>query len=271
MTSENRRRGRPRQSAAHAQQPSIQALDRAIDVLAVVAAHDGVTLSQIASELGQSVATMHRVINSLEQRAMIELSRDSQEWHIGPEAFRLGSAFLRRSNVIERSRPVMRQLTAEMGETSNLGIEWEGNVLFVSQIETHQFIRAFFRPGTVSPFHASGIGKALLSMYDLPRTRAVLQQSGFEAFTANTILTADALLVELDIIRRKGFAVDNEERAKGMRCIAAPILNGFGEPVAGLSISGPTERLPDAHIDTIGGKVKEAAQQISSLLGLLKG
>ena len=163
MTLETRRKGRPKNFYGKPSQSTIQALDRALDVLEVLAANTGLTLSEIASELDQSPATMHRVLSTLEARDVVEMDAQTQSWHIGAMAFQLGSAFLRRSGVIERSRPVMRGLMEATGETSNLGIERQGNVMFINQVETHETIRAFFPPGTISPMHASGIGKALFA------------------------------------------------------------------------------------------------------------
>jgi len=161
----------------------------------------------------------------------------------------------------------MRRLTAKTGETSNLGIDWEGHVLFVSQVESHQFIRAFFRPGSTSPLHASGIGKALLSTYDEARLATAIDRCAFEPFTGKTIRSISALKRELDTIRQRGFALDDEERTKGMRCVAAPIVNAYGDTVAGLSVSGPIERFPDEHLDALGQDVVNAAREISALLG----
>ncbi len=176
MPAEPRRRGRPKAFNGPQTQNTIQALDRALDVLDALATPEGKTLSELAGQLGQSAATMHRVLATLERREFVEISPDRQVWHIGPEAYRLGAAFLRRSNVVERSRPIMRELMLETGETSNLGIEKDGNVLFISQVETHESIRAFFPPGTLSPLHASGIGKALLSTYDEDRLSALFKK-----------------------------------------------------------------------------------------------
>lgn len=133
-----RRRGRPRGTKTLQQPPTIQALDRAIDVLEALASHEGMTLSELAAHLEQSIATMHRVLAALERRNYVESSGERQEWFVGAEAFRLGSAFLRRTNIVESTRSVMRDLMASSGETSNLGIERDGDVLFVSQVETHR-------------------------------------------------------------------------------------------------------------------------------------
>lgn len=268
MEATGRRRGRPKAFSGPKSPTRIQALDRALDVMAALAAGDGMTLSELAAGLGQSVATMHRVLATLERRDFVEISPDRQEWHVGAGAYRLGAAFLRRTNVVERSRPVMRALMQQTGETSNLGIEKDGNVLFVSQVETHETIRAFFPPGTLSPLHASGIGKALLGTYGDARLEALFRNRSLDRFTGKTIGSLDRLRAELAVTRERGYALDDEERTTGMRCVAAAIVNVHGEAVAGISVSGPTHRLPDDRLHRFGELVREGAGEISRLLGL---
>lgn len=262
-----RRRGRPKSMKNDEQGPGIQALDRALDVLETLAVHEGMTLTALATHLGQSAATMHRVLSTLERRHYVENSPEHQDWFVGPQAFRLGSAFLRRTNIVERSRPVMRDLMARTGETSNLGIERDGEVLFVSQVETHETIRAFFPPGTKSPLHASGIGKALLSAFDEERLEVFIRTALFTRFTNKTITDAQALRDAVHMARQRGYSLDDEERTAGMRCVAAPVVDGYGEAVAGLSISGPTVRLPDHRLAEAGRWVSQAAAEVSRRLG----
>ncbi|CAN7720160.1 IclR family transcriptional regulator (plasmid) [Aminobacter sp. NyZ550] len=262
-----RRRGRPKGSQSPSPATGIQALDRGLDVLEALATHDGITLTELSAHLGQSSATMYRVLATLEQRRYVEASPERQEWFVGPEAFRLGSAFVRRTNIVERSRSVMRDLMSRTGETSNLGIEREGHVLFVSQVESNETIRAYFPPGARSPLHASGIGKALLATFDEDRLEAFIKGANFTRFTDKTIATADRLREEMHATRQRGYSFDDEERTIGMRCVAACILNGYSEAVAGISISGPTPRMPDARIREIGLLVTEAAREISRRLG----
>ncbi|GJD36848.1 HTH-type transcriptional regulator BhcR [Methylobacterium aerolatum] len=267
METGHRRRGRPKGFAGAKPASTIQALDRALDVLDVLAGGDGLTLSELAGRLDQSVATMHRVLATLERRAFVEISPDTQEWHVGAEAYRLGSAFLRRHNVVERSRPTLWTLMQETGETSNLGVEKEGSVLFVSQVETHETIRAFFPPGSLSPLHASGIGKALLGTYPPDRTERLFRDRAFQRFTDKTIGSLAALREDIAATRRRGYAIDDEERTIGMRCVAAPILNFHGEAIAGISVSGPTHRLTDDTLEAIGERVRRGAATVSRLLG----
>ncbi|SPH17492.1 Transcriptional repressor IclR [Defluviimonas aquaemixtae] len=267
MARDTPRKGRPRNFSGDASQSTIQSLDRAFDVLETLAAAKGMTLSEIARALDQSPATVYRVLSTLEARGVVEAEAETQAWHVGATAFRLGSAFLRRSSVLERSQPAMRGLMETTGETSNLGIERNGDVLFVAQVETQESIRAFFPPGTISPMHASGIGKALLSRYDADQITAFLKRRALERFTDNTIVNSDALIEEMRRTRDRGYAFDDEEKATGMRCVAAPIINAWGTAIAGISVSGPTHRMSSDQIERIGHLVRDAAASVSQSIG----
>ncbi|KWT69302.1 Transcriptional regulator, IclR family [Hyphomicrobium sulfonivorans] len=267
MLHHGRRRGRPRATKADPAASNIKSLNRALDVLEALAAHEGVTLSGLSSHLHESTATMHRVLSTLERREYVECDPERQEWFIGPAAFKLGSAFLGRTNLVERSRLVMRDLVTISGETSNLGIHRDGQVLFVSQVETQETIRAFLPPGTSAPLHASGIGKALLSSFDDDRLEAFISTAKFTRFTDRTISSANQLRKAIKLTRQCGYALDDEERTIGMRCVAATILDVHGEAVAGISISGPTIRMPDKKVRQIGKWVMEAANEISRRVG----
>ena len=264
MTSKSRLRGRPKSfDGKAAEKNTIQSLDGALDVLDALSESDGMTLTELSVKLARSPSTIYRILNTFAKRSIVEIDVAVQTWHVGPAAFRLGSSFLRRSSILERSRPVMRSLMEEIGETANLGIEKSGSVLFVSQVECLETIRAFFPPGTQSPMHASGIGKALLSLYSQERLDRMLRRRTLEKFTEQTIVDPDALRRELKDIRRKGYAVDNEERTMGMRCVAAPIIDLHGEAVAGISVSGPTHRMTQSRLEQISLLVSEGALNLS--------
>lgn len=263
MQDKKRLRGRPKSFHDKSTQNRIQSLDRALDVLDCLTDKAGMTLTEIAETLDQSPATIYRILSTFEARRVVEMDPSRQEWFIGADCFRLGSAFLRRTGIVERARPLMRELMEETGETANLGVEVSGEVMFISQIETHANIRAFFPPGAKSPMHASGIGKALLANAEISKIEKYIGQKQLEKFTTNTISDRDELRAELSRIKDQGFAFDDEEKSIGMRCIAAPIFNLHGEAVAGISISGPTTRLPLDCIGAISQIVMKKAAHIS--------
>ena len=140
-------------------------------------------------------------------------------------------------------------------------------MLFLSQVETHAAIRAFFPPGTKSPMHVSGIGKALLAWYPQGRVAGLVARQGLPGFTPQTITDPAALASDLAATRARGFAVDDQERAPGMRCVAAPIFNAHAEPVAGLSVSAPAFRLSLAETGLIGARVRAAADEVTAATG----
>lgn len=261
-----RQRGRPRAFAEKTEQNTIKSLDRALVVLAELARLETATLSRLSQSLGESHATVYRVLTTLALHKIVEEDDDAQTWHIGPNAFQIGSVFLRRTSLAERSRPILRELMETTGETANLGIEKDGAVLFISQVETRAPIRAFFPPGTLSPLHASGIGKVLLAQFD-PARLARFMSAGLEVFTPCTLSTPEALQADLEKVRAVGFSVDDQERNMGMRCIAAPIRNVHGEVFAGISVSGPTSRVSESLVPDLGKEVAAAADRISLAIG----
>ncbi|MEM9707575.1 MAG: HTH-type transcriptional regulator BhcR [Pseudomonadota bacterium] len=264
---EKRSRGRPRAFNDKTEQNTIQSLDRALGLLSHLAEAPGLTLTELAARFDQSPATVYRALTTLELHGMVELDPAAQTWHIGAGAFRVGSAFLRRTNLVERARPFMQRLMERTGETANLGIRQGGQVIFLAQVETHRSIRAFFPPGTMSPLHASGIGKALLAAMEDDAIRRLVREAGLPGFTANTLTGTERLLKDMALTRVRGFAIDDEERTGGMRCVAAPVRNAADDAVAGLSVSGPVDRVSEDRIAEISDLVRDAAHELSLALG----
>ncbi|MEJ6782962.1 HTH-type transcriptional regulator BhcR [Aminobacter sp. Piv2-1] len=266
-TVEKRQRGRPRAFQPSPDAGSVQSLDRALRILAIVAQGDGLSLSEISAASELAASTAYRMLTTLQNHGMVEFDSSEQLWSIGVETYRMGSAFLRRRKLVDRARIVMQELMEKTGETANLGVAEDDCVVFVSQVETHQAIRAFFRPGTRSPFHASGIGKAVLAHLDRDRVNAIVRKAGLAAYTERTLSEAAALARDLEQIRARGWSVDDEERYPGMRCVAAPVFNEFGEPIGGVSVSGPTVRVTPEKVREIGPLVRQAATELTRMIG----
>ncbi|XWN30459.1 MAG: IclR family transcriptional regulator [Devosia sp.] len=264
---QRRARGRPRNSPDEAPQGTVQALDRSLYLLRTLAKTGSATLTDLALAAGIPASTAHRILATLQKHDFVAFDSTTQEWTIGVETFRVGSAFVQRTNVVDASRDVMRQLADDLGETANLGLCHSGAVVFIAQAEGHNPIRAFFRPGTRGPLHASGIGKALLATMPRHEVMAHLKSEGLPAFTPKTLTAPSDLFAELEAIRSRGYAFDDEERYLGMRCVAAPVFNTFGEAVAGLSVSGPTVRFPDEGMAEVGARIRRAALAVTDRIG----
>ena len=237
-----------------------------MEVFEYLSQTQGRALTSIAQEMGQSPATVYRVLITLEGRGLVEFDPAEQLWHIGAKAYVIGARFLRRTSLVDRARPILRQLMVATGETANLGAARDGEVLFLSQVETTATIRAFFAPGSLSPMHASGIGKALLAHMP-PDARDAVLATPREAFTPHTLTDRTALLADLEAIRARGYAIDGEEKNLGMCCIACPVFDVHQEAVAGISVSGPTSRVRAEDIDGLAKAVVHAARELSAALG----
>ncbi|MDH5355168.1 MAG: IclR family transcriptional regulator [Gammaproteobacteria bacterium] len=264
---QKRPRGRPRSVASEAGPGTVQALDRGLTLLRELADARNITLSDLAIRAGMPASSTHRILSTLQKHDFVEFNESTQEWMIGIEAFRTGNSYLVRTNLVEAARKSLRHLMEETGETANLAIVDSGDVVFVDQVETHNPIRAFFRPGTRGHMHSSGIGKSLLA--DMPRrdVEKIIVKKGLPGFTANTLTSSKALFDDLNQIRQRGWSIDDEERHSGMRCVAANIYNNFGEAIAGISVSGPSVRFPDQMIAELGPKVKRAADEVTRSIG----
>ena len=264
---ERRPRGRPRLQRDDTDAGTVRALDRGIQLLRILAKEGDIGLTDLALRVGLPPSSVHRLLMTLQRSDIVQFQEATQEWSVGVEAFRIGNAFATRNTIVEAGFGVMRRLVGETGETANIAISDGGHVTFLSQVETPNPIRAFFPPGTRAPMHASGIGKVLLAELERKDVESILQRVGLAEYTPKTLTSPKDLFAELETIRRRGWSLDDEERYSGMRCIAAPIHDAKGYAMAGISISGPTVRLSDEMAPGMAVKVKEAAAEVTYLIG----
>jgi len=266
MTQTKRARGRPKSQFADSSAGTMQALDRALSVLTAVARQEGVNLTDLSLSLGIPTATTHRILTTLQKRDFVRFDEERQDWSVGLEAYRTGVAYLKRAGLADMGRPVMRRLMEETGETANLAVPDGSEVVFIGQIETGNPIRAFFPPGSRTPMHASGTGKAILAALPEDRRARLLPTTGLTGFTARTHVSLASLMADLDATRARGWSFDRDERYEGMSCIGAAILDGRGEPCAGISISGPSSRFSDDRLPAFGAAVTAAADELTALI-----
>lgn len=238
-----------------------------IDMLTAIDRFGRTTLSDLALILDIPTATAHRVLKTLEKLEFVSFDKDTQDWMVGIEAYRTGTAFLNQSNLTAVGLSLIPGIMRETGETANHAIPDKFEVVFVGQFETQNPIRTIFPAGTRSSMHASGAGKAILSAL-LPQQVAKLQVSaGLQQFTARTLTTPRALQAELEQMRTRGWSFDREERYRGISCIGSAIYDPNGQPIEAVSISGPSTRFIEDRIATFGAAVAQAAAEITRKTG----
>lgn len=262
-------RGRPKRETAADKAPGqVQALSRALSIINTLAeSSDGMILADIAQTVGLAPSTAHRLLTTMQHQRFVRFDPGSNHWQIGVQALLVGNAFLRTRDVVQMARPFMRRLMEESGETVNLAIEDLGEAIYMSQVECRQLMRAITRPGGRVLMHCSGIGKAILASMSEADVRKILQKHGLPKITEKTLATPAALKVDLKAIRERGYSIDDEENAVGLRCVAAVVHDEHGEALAGLSLSGPMARITDDRLPVLGALVQRAALDITAELG----
>jgi len=254
--------------ATPARSRQVQSLTRALAILeALASSQNGLTLTELAQALTLPSAAVHRLLATLEERRFVHLDAATALWQIGAQAFVVGNAFARTRDIVTTARPYMHQLMEDSGETVNLYMMEDGEVVCMGQVECRQMMRAIARPGDRIKMHCSGAGKAMMAWLPEPEVRRVLKRHGLPRVTERTLVRAQALRASLEQGRARGYAVDDEEHAAGLRCVAAPIFDEQGHPLASLSVSGPTARLTDQRLNQLGSMVVAAAQAITANFG----
>ena len=247
----------------------VQSLVRALALLNRVAEAqgEGAALTELAQQVGLPASTAHRLLTTLEQERYVRFDHEGRSWFVGVQAFMTGCAFTKSRSLGALARPHMRLLMENAGETVNLAVEDEGEAVYLAQVECRQMMRAFASPGSRAPLHASAVGKAMLSTMSDKTLSRILHQRGMPRLTPKTITTPSALRAELERVRASGYAVDDEEHAVGLRCIAAPIFDETGEAIAAISASGPMARIVEERVASLGALVLKTAGAISSEMG----
>lgn len=243
---------------------AIQVLDRAMRLLDALAAQsEPVALKELSARTGLHASTAHRILNDLVIGRYVERV-DNGVYQLGMRLLELGSLVKGRLNVHEAALPGMRALHKLTNQTVNLSIQQGDEIVYIdrawSERSGMQVVRAI---GGRAPLHLTSTGKLFLSTADVRTIRAYAMRTGLAGHTRNSLTELDKLERELSLVRRLGYARDNEELELGVKCIAAGIYDDTGKLVAGLSISAPAGRLHDEWIKHLMG----TAADISGALG----
>ncbi len=246
----------------------VQSLSRALWLMNALAdCPQGLSLSEVAHRVQLPTSTAHRLLTTLQNERYVRFDSERSAWLIGVQAFQIGSTFVRSRDMVAMARPYMRRLMEESGETVNLAINDRMEVVYLAQVECHKMMRAIAGPGGRARMHCSGVGKALLAYASESELHDVIENQGLTRETQKTLADADALKADLKMIRKRGYAIDDEENAIGLRCVASLVFDEHGEPLAGLSVSGPMARMTDARLPVLGAAVTQIAAEITGELG----
>ena len=244
--------------------PSIQVIERMMQLLNVLSQHPlPATLKQLATATDLHPSTAHRILGVMVDNRLVDRIEPGT-YRLGIRLVELGSLVKSRISVRQEALPHMQELHRALGETVNLSVRRNDEVVYIERTaEGNTMMRVVQIIGAHAPLHITAVGKIFLAADTPQRVADYAARTKLPRYTDNTLTDAQALARELEDIRNRRYAFDNEEAERGVCCVGAGIYNDEGQLVAGLSVSAPTERFRK----TWAEPVRQAAERISRAVG----
>ncbi len=238
---------------------------KALDVLDMVARHGRpVRFSDLLAQSDYPKATLFRLLQTLANQGMLSLDPDTGTYSLGVRLVRLAHAAWAQSSLAPIARPYLDDLAAKTGETIHLAQMDLGQVLYVDKRNAAKPVEMFAQAGKVGPAYCTGVGKAMLAYLPPDVLADALARQSFHRHTPHTLASREALLAELQAIRTRGHAWDQEEHEAGIICCAVPILSRQGRVMGALSVTSTTARTT---LDALGAQaptIKDIAARIAA-------
>ena len=245
----------------------IQALDRAAAILNCFVDQAELNVRDIAERTGLHKSTAHRILMALQYNGFVEQDPGSGRYHLGLQLVKLGEHAVGRLDVRMVARPFLADLAAQAAETVHLAVRDGDQVVTLDRVDGPHSLTTPSLPGRLFPTYCTSLGKAILAGLDDAEVRRILGNRPLKKYTAKTLGTVDAVLEDLRLVRKRGYATTEEEIAAGLNTVGAALRDHTGAVVAAISLAGPSSRLRNSTLGALGERVKKAAALISSRLG----
>ncbi|MHA6670361.1 IclR family transcriptional regulator [Homoserinimonas sp. A447] len=237
----------------------VQSVHRVLDLFEVVAAGGGhMAIGEIASQTSLPLPTIHRLLKTLVERGYMR-QLPNRRYALGFRLVPLGVS----ANALlgGDATGALARIVSELGETANIAILAQDHAEYVAQVPSPHQMRMFTEVGRRVELHCTGVGKALMAELDPGEVSVIVRRMGLSPQTKYTLTTENALQRELELIRERGYALDEEEQELGVRCVAVSVPGRLLTPMA-LSVSGPLTRVNDDFIERAVPLLKSVAEQI---------
>ena len=223
--------------------------------------------NEIARMLGMDPSTAAGLVYTLKLNNYLDQNPDSRKYRLGMKLAERAAVLLDQIDLRKIAAPTLEKVRQWCGESVNLGIRDHNEIVYIERLFGNHSLGIRSELGKRARLHSTALGKAILANLKPEESQAILSNYEFVSITPKTITDPNDFQAELEHVRTRGYAVDEEENELGGRCLAAPVFDMNGRPVAALSISVPIQRLPREKIPNYGVKVKEAALEISRNMG----
>lgn len=252
---------------ASGKSPGAQTVERALDLLDVLAGNRGrMRLSDLSQATGLNISTTSRLLGALDRFGYVERDGDTGRYGLGYKLLRLAQVVLEQSPLPEMANPILAQLMEETSETATLCIRHDDNAIVIARAECTNPLRTVAQIGHTGPLYCTAHGKAMLAYLPEHEVAEILAR-GMPALTDLTITSPTRMAEELTRIRAEGYALDSGEREPGLVSIAAPVRDAAGRVVATCGVSGSGRRMRDEVVPALAVMVTSAAATLSDKLG----
>jgi DNA-binding IclR family transcriptional regulator len=246
----------------------IGSVQRAIDILKLFdRAHPELGMTELARALALPKATVAGLVYTLEHNGYLNQNPETRRYRLGYALVERAGVLLSQFDLRRLADPVLQELRDAINESVNLAVRDGLEVVYIQRLLGASGLGIRAEVGRRERIYTTALGKALLAWLPTAEQQHAAAHIPWEPITNYTITDPDAFLAELQAVRRRGYAIDDQENELGGRCIAAPIFDYDEKPVAAVSISVPLQRLPDSALPALGEQVWVAARRISMLLG----
>jgi DNA-binding IclR family transcriptional regulator len=247
-----------------AESPSI-AVHRAMDMLDLVAkSTGGLTNSDLSRKLKIPKSSTSYILRALEAGGYLR-REPGGKYRLGLSLLSLASRAVEGMDVREAALPVLQHLVDRSGLTAHLAVIDQGQAVYLAKVDAPGFIKMNTWPGRRMNLHSTSVGKALLAFMPEEEVARIIEK-GLKKWTPHTIAVPAKLTADLEHIRRRGYAIDEQESTVGIRCVAAPIFSAQGV-TASIGVTGTTTQFHASEIPRYAEMVKDAARRITVQLG----
>jgi DNA-binding IclR family transcriptional regulator len=246
----------------------VQSIERAFAIAEEVARNrEGIGLAELSKRVGLHNSTTFHLVKTMVQLGYVSQLADSRKYRIGRRMFTLAAGALDEIELVSVATPILEKLTSATGEYSHFAIRSGEQIVVVAKTAGTGIFQMVDRTGAVRPAHATALGKVLLSALSPSQLERYLETCELRKFTAKTIVEKDALVREIEEVRRKGLAFDDGEFDPEARCVAVPVRDFTGRVAGAIGMSGPMWRLSLQALQEKSKYVREAAVELSAELG----
>jgi IclR family acetate operon transcriptional repressor len=245
----------------------LNTLRKALEILDFIVKNPGdVSVTEVADRFGMSVSNAYKYLVVLEEKGLVLRKRDKR-YIPGYKLVEYGSLVLRRIDLRDIAHDHLVEVMKKSGETVHLILKDGFEGVYIDKVEGEHSLPMVSRVGMKIDLYSTASGKAILAFLPSEELEEYLKLVEMKPKTPNTITDPRMLKRELEKIRRRGYAVDNEENEIGIMCVGVPIFDHREYPIAAMSISGAARKFTKEKIEEYANLLVEIAEKISKKLG----